>query len=108
MDLFVKKLVQRENEKGELAANYDYVRLYLEELANLLQGDNRIQNTDVLRAFAHVTNENGLSREEYSSNHLIDLFQQLGFLTCVDGKWIYIDEMYAEYMEALAIDLIEN
>lgn len=108
MDLFVKKLVQRENEKGELAANYDYVRFYLEELADLLKADHRIPYKEVLKGFAKVTDENGLSREEYSSNHLIDLFQQLGFIACMDGQWIYIDEMYAEYMEALALELIEK
>ena len=108
MDLFVKKLVQRENEKGEPAANYDNVRFYLEELADLLQGDHRIPYKEVLKGFANVTNDIGLSREEYSSNHLIDLFQQLGFITCIDGQWIYIDEMYAEYMEALALELIEK
>lgn len=108
MNLFVKRLIKRENDKGEPAANYTYVRYYLEKLAELLPGNHRVQIRQVIKGFAEVTTENGLSREEYSSNRILELFHQLGFLSCVDDEWIYVDDIYAEYMTALATGIVES
>lgn len=104
MDFFVRELIKRENKKGEIAANYRYVRLYLIKLAELLMSDNRIALMQVLRGFAEVTNENGLNNQEYSSDHILELFEQLGFIHCSDDKWIYVDDIYAAYMEELLME----
>ena len=106
MDVFIKRLIKRENEKGELAANYMYVRLYLAKLAELSSLDNRILLTDVLKGFTEVTQEYGLNNQEYSSNHMIELFEQLGLIRCSDDMYLSIEEIYAEYMDELLLQLL--
>ena len=107
MDFFVRELVKRENAKGEMAANYMYVRLYLGKLAELSSVDNnRILVPDALKAFAQITQEYGLNNQEYSSNHIIELFEQLGFIRCSDDKFISIEDVYADYMDELLLEML--
>jgi hypothetical protein len=104
MDYFVKMLIERENSKGEIAANYMYIKFYLLKLAELNLSEDRILLSDVLKGFAEVTTEYGLNNQDYSSNHIIELFEQLGFINCSDNKYIYVDDVYAEYMEELLLE----
>lgn len=106
MDFLVKELIKRENAKGEIAANYMYVRLYLVKLAELSSLNNRILLTDVLKGFTEVTQEYGLNNQEYSSNHILELFEQLGFIKCSDDMCVSVEDIYAEYMDELLLEIL--
>ena len=106
MEFFVKKLIERENSKGEEAADYRYIKLYLIKLAELSSANHRIILTDALEGFSEVTQKYGLDTHYYSSNHVLELFEQLGFIHCLDDRYIFIEDIYSEYMDELLFETI--
>lgn len=105
MSFFVKELIERERSKGEMAADYQYIKYYLGKIAELLNDEYRISLADVLIGFKEITDQYGLNNSTYSSNHILDLLQQLGFLRCSEDD-VYINDIYEEYFESLLESLL--
>ena len=102
MDLFLKELIKREREKGETTANITYIRYYLLELATLTNENNQSTLENILEAFSNITDKYGLNKEDYSSDHLVELFEQLGFINVVNDT-ISVNDIYAEYINELLL-----
>lgn len=103
MSFFVKELINREKSKGEIIADYQYITFYLSKLADLLTDGYRLSLSSVLRGFKETTDYHGLNSDAYSSDHIIDLLQQLGFIRC-SGDYVYINDVYKDYFDELLIE----
>lgn len=101
MDLFIRELVERERTKGETTANYVYLKYYLMGLADVIDANNKASHETVLEVFTEITKKLGLTPNDYSSDHIIELLQQLGVISHLKDNSILVNEIYAEYIVEL-------
>lgn len=98
--IFLQMILEREFDKGEGAAIYDYVVVFLAAILDAYEDTNNAKyakKINATTALADKTKELMLSPDNFSSDHLLSLFEELNLISVV-GSNIYMDELLENFI----------
>ena len=107
MEISIRAIIEREKEKGQPAANYPYLMIYLIEFYSAMDvsiDPHGLPIIKIIDIFAKVTKDKTLSPEIYAADKLLALFEELKLLKNSNDMICFENELIENFVLGKALE----